>query len=55
LALKVAVAVPDVLTKAMASTLRNPLTPSVAPALRSMLVPAAASPTCRMSFEAPPL
>jgi hypothetical protein len=55
LALKVAVAVPDVLTKAMASTLRKPLMPSEAAALRSTLVPAPTSPTCRMSFEAPPL
>jgi hypothetical protein len=54
-AFSVADDVPEVLTKAMPSTLRKPLTPSAAAVVKSMLVPAPATPTCRMSLPAPPL
>ena len=50
----VAVDVPDVLTKVMASMLMKPSTPSEAAALRSMLVPALAVPICSTSLPAPP-
>jgi hypothetical protein len=51
---KVAVEVPDVLTKVIPSTLTKPFTPSDAAALRSMLVPAPATPTWITSLPAPP-
>ena len=52
--LNVAVDVPDVFTKASASTLTKPSTPLFAAELRSILVPAPATPICTMSLPAPP-
>ena len=51
---KVAVDVPDVLTKATPSMLTKPSTPLVAAAVRLMLVPAPARPICSVSLSAPP-
>ena len=50
----VAVDVPDVLTKVIASTLTKPSIPSAAAAVRSMLVPIPATPIWITSLPAPP-
>ena len=51
---KVAVDVPEVLTKATPSMLTKPSMPLVAAAVRLMLVPAPATPICSVSLSAPP-